>query len=184
MKKYLIGIGSILVIGLLILAYRMTAPAQPAATPPAEQTVGLPVAPSVETATSAPVQGGVISTGGIQTLDFIHDPATVKDPINPGFYYLGYHQYEGVTDPTASASPPYIIAYESDTQSFNIALLQEPIGPMREEMQQYLMTHLGITQDQMCRLSYMVSVPDRVSSRYAGRNLGFSFCPGATALPK
>ena len=104
--------------------------------------------------------------------------------INAGYYYLGYHMKEGFPDPTASDNPPYVISYIDSTQYFNIALLQEPIGSVREEAQQYLMQHLGISQDQMCRLNYMVSVPDRVNSQFSSKNLGFSFCPGATVLPK
>ena len=44
------------------------------------------------------------------------------------------------------------------------------------------MQHLGISESDMCRLSYMVSVPNRVNTIYAGQNLGFSFCMGAVAL--
>lgn len=128
----------------------------------------------------------VVDAGGkaISTTNFIADPATVKDPINAGYYYLGYHVNEGVPDPTATDNPPYVIEYIAETNYFNIALLQEPIGEQRLAAEQYLMARLGITPDQMCRLDYMVSVPDRINSYYSGKNLGFSFCPGATALPQ
>ncbi len=192
-KTLIITVGAVIVIGLLSLAYWITgsSPQQASSNPSAVQNAGFPVAPSVAggVASSSTAQGGIIPVAGsggaaIQMLDFLKDPTTVKDPLNPGYYYLGYHPYEGVPDPTATATPPYVIAYESDTQSFNITLLQEPIGPVREEMQQYLMAHLGITQEQMCQINYMVSVPWRVNQLYSSKNLGFSFCPGATALPK
>ncbi len=178
-----------------MLAFWLTSPKNqaPATNSPNRQNV-LPVANSignttvVGTATSS-VSGTTLSLvavggGTIQANNFINDPTTAKDPINQGYYYLGYHVNEGISDPTATDNPPYIIEYISATQYFNIALLQEPIGWVREEAQQYLMAHLAITQTQLCRLNYMVSVPDRVNSQFSGKNLGFSFCPGATVLPK
>ncbi|MFA6408276.1 MAG: hypothetical protein WCW36_02285 [Candidatus Paceibacterota bacterium] len=197
MKTILISIGAIAVLGLLVLAYRLTGPVVVTQAPtgtstPAVQNTVFPVASSVQSNTSAIATSSQVATmsiaivggGSVQTDNFIADPETAKDPINPGYYYLGYHQYEGMPDPTVTTNPPYVIAYISSTQYFNIALLQEPIGSVRIEAEQYLMAHLGISQDQMCLLNYMVSVPDRVNSQFSGRNLGFSFCQGATVLPK
>ncbi len=120
--------------------------------------------------------------GTLQTKDFKNDPVTVKDPFNPGYFFIGNHFFEGISDPTATENPPYKIEYTDATQYFNIALLQEPVAATRQDAEQYLMSHLGISQSDMCRLKYMVSVPARINSFYSGRNLGFSFCPGATAL--
>lgn len=197
-KILIISIGAVIVIGFFVLAYQLTGPPRaqtPTSGPAAGQNAGLPVVNSVmqniatTTVTSGFAQGTVMTVAGasgetIQTVNFINDPATVKDPINSSYYYLGYHVSESVPDPTANDNPPYTITYISETQYFNIALLQEPIGTVRKDAQQYLMAHLGISQDQMCRLNYMVSVPNRVNFQFSGRNLGFSFCPGATPLPK
>lgn len=143
----------------------------------------LPVSGSSQTVTTGPGGSGqagttVIGAGGsaIPVSDFLHDPAVSEDPHNPGLYDVGF-----AADATSS---PYAITYQADTQFFNIALLKEPIGPVREEMQQFLMTHLGIPQDQMCALNYMVSVPYWVNDTFTGRSLGFSFCPGAVTLPQ
>ena len=190
MNKYLfLGIGTIIVIGLFALAFWFSG-SQTQTQIENGQNIRLPVAGPISQSTATPSdQDTTISItsvdgGTIQTINFIADPATAKDPINAGYYYLGYHMNEGFPDPTASDNPPYVISYIDSTQYFNIALLQEPIGSVREEAQQYLMQHLGISQDQMCRLNYMVSVPDRVNSQFSSKNLGFSFCPGATVLPK
>ena len=102
--------------------------------------------------------------------------------MNPGYYYLGYHYANGTSDPTASNDPPYLIEYISTTQYFNISLLHEPLGQIRQQAEQYLMAHTGLTQNQMCQIKYMVSVPSSVNQVYAGTNLGFSFCPGAVQL--
>ena len=127
-------------------------------------------------ATSTPV--------ATQPKDFLADPATVQDPLNKGYYYLGYHvAHEGVSDPTATPDPPYIIEYIAQTQYFNIALLKEPIKTTREEAERYLLEHLSITKDQACnQLKYMVSVPYRINQFYSSMNLGFSLCQGAVQL--
>lgn len=119
----------------------------------------------------------------VQTNNFMADPTTIKDPFNSDSYYLDGRSSEEVSNLTTPTSSHFIIEYISSTQYFNIALMQEPIGPVRGEMERYLMTKLGLTQNQMCQLNYMVSVPNRVNSQYSGINLGFSFCPGAVVLP-
>ena len=201
-KTLFIGIGAILIIGLFVLAYVISGKSGTMQTP--NQTVGLPISGSNQVgqvtvttpgqsqgqyASTSPAQTNTIAVatyngGTMQVMNFIKDPTTVKDPINAGYYYLGYHEYMGVPDPTATTTPPYIIMYTSQNQFFNIALLQEPIGPVRLAAEQYLTARLGISQSQMCQLSYMVGVPDSVNSTYSSRSLGFSFCPGATVLPK
>lgn len=193
-KTLLMCIGAIAIIGLIALAFRLTGPNGRISTTnsPIGQNV-LPITnpvenPIVTTATTSVSGTGMIvasaSGGSIHTSDFINDPVTVKDPINSGYYYIGYHMNEGVLDPTATDNPPYIIAYISATQYFNITLLQESIGAVRAEAEQYLMTRLSISQSQMCQLNYMVSVPWSVNQQFSGESLGFSFCTGATLLPK
>lgn len=193
-KTLLISTGTIVVVGLIVLAFWLISPNSKTSTTnfPTGQNVlpiANPVGNPVVTAATTSVSGiGMIVAGAsgesIQTSNFINDPATAKDPINSGYYYLGYHVNEGVPDATATDNPPYVIEYISATQYFNIALLQEPIGQVRKDAQQYLISHLGISQSQMCQLNYMVSVPWSVNQQFTGRNLGFSFCPGATHLPK
>jgi hypothetical protein len=178
MKKFLIIAGITIVIGLIALAFWLANGNKTSTT--SSENIGFPVANSVAQKTTI----ATTTNATTPTKDFLKDPATVKDPINPGYYYLGYHVNEGVPDPTATNTPPYIIEYISATQYFNIALLQEPIGTVRKEAEQFLMADLGISQKQMCQLNYMVSVPDNVNSQYSGINLGFSFCPGATELPQ
>lgn len=112
--------------------------------------------------------------------NFLSDTKTVADPVNQGHYYLGNHFPFDSTPPTTM--PTYIIEYISPTQFFNIALIKEPIGKERMQAEQYLLSELGITKEDMCRLNYMVSVPVDVSEYYAGINLGFSFCPQSTPL--
>ena len=126
----------------------------------------------------------VTSSGGVmQTNNFLANPSTGAYP-TAGYYYLGYHApLSNVPDTTATAHPPYVIEYVSQTQYFNISLLQEPLGAARTQAEQFLRAQLGISEAQMCQLQYMVSVPVSVSAEYAGESLGFSFCSGAVKLP-
>ncbi|MFH1178114.1 MAG: hypothetical protein V1711_00085 [bacterium] len=191
-KTSLISIASVIVIGLLALAFWLSGSGNPSTTTNDAQSVEFPVANSIVNSTVTNITSALETTMSISTVNgesiktknFINDSTTTKDPINSDYYYLGYHVYEGVSDSTVTNNPPYIITYISATQYFNIALLQEPIGTTRLASEQFLISNLGISQNQMCQLNYMVSVPDRVNSQYAGKNLGFSFCPGATKLPQ
>lgn len=189
-KTLLFGIGGIIFIGLFVLAFRLTSSITPptANTSTAPSTVqpiipsgqSVTIAPSVQVATTSVVNTGLEVTPKV---DFINDPTTYKDPINLGYYYLNYQaNYSAST--TVSGNRSYMIEYISATQYFNIELLQEPIGPIRVEAEQYLMSRLGISQSEMCKLNYSIGTTNRVNSRYAGLNLGFSFCPGAVALPR
>lgn len=129
---------------------------------------------------TAPVGQGIMlgleGGGSIQVSDFKNDSATVNDTNNPGHYYLS-----GGLDPTTNNASHSTFYAESD-QSFNITLLKEPIGEVRKQAETELMQKLAISQADMCRLHYWVGVPNFVNSIYSGKNLGFSFCPGATPL--
>ena len=108
--------------------------------------------------------------------DFRKATTTIEDTNNPGRYHLA-----GGTG-LAQVEAPYLIVYTESDQSFNISLELEPLADTRRQAEQYLMQNLGITQDDMCWLRYAVLVPYEVNQIYAGKNLGFSFCPGATQL--
>ncbi len=182
-KKLFITIG--IIIGLAVLVGFIFWPRlkpKPLETPPVTQGTG---GPSV---TNPPPQspGGKTDAafslrtadgGSIRTKNFKQDPETVKDPINAGYYYLGYH-----LTGTPGEKVPYVIMYIDATQYFNIVLLQEPIGQVRRAAERYLMEHLGISQAQMCQLQYTVAVPDSVSAIYT--TLGFSFCPESVVIPE
>jgi hypothetical protein len=184
-KILVVLIGGAVLIVLFMITYRLTGSGAIPETPQtATSTTGgnagsqTVTGPSVSSPTAP-------SGGGIEVKGVMEDPDLAKDPLNPGYYYLGYHTNQGSsTDPTATTTPPYIIEYIASTHYFNIALLQEPIGMTREAMQRYLMAHLGMSQDQMCKLDYMVSVPAAVNEHFSGMNVGFSFCPKATILPQ
>jgi hypothetical protein len=116
------------------------------------------------------------ANGGSMTVkDFTWNSQTVTSPHIPGHYFLA-----GGLDTT---NAPYSIFFVTSDQSFTVTILQEPIGFVRQQAEQALSQILGVSAQSMCALRYSVLVPADVNQSYAGKNLGFSFCPGATPLP-
>jgi len=108
--------------------------------------------------------------------DFTKDASVQADPNVQGQYDIA----GGVT-PTASTA--YQIFYQTTDDYFGITLYKEPLGQNRIAAENQLMQKLGITKEAMCSLSYDVSPGPGVNTAYDGKNLGFSFCPGAVQLP-
>jgi hypothetical protein len=113
------------------------------------------------------------SVGGTLVIKNIKkDPALIADTVNPGYYFFG----------TTSSAVPYIIVYIDATNYFNIVLNEEPLRNVREKAQKYLQEKLDLTEAELCKLKYMVSVPYSVNQEFSSVSLGFSFCPGAIPL--
>ncbi len=137
-------------------------------------------------------QGSGVSTventmgGTLVTKDFLNNGVTATSPDAEGDYYLagdpGFCPTSGCA--AKSSSPDYYVVYRPSAKAFVIGLTKEPIGQSRQEAEQFLMNTLGITQTQMCDLNYFVLTTVDVNSNYSGKNLGFSFCPGAVTLPQ
>ena len=109
-------------------------------------------------------------------IDFRSDGITIPDPNNEGLYFVS-----GGIDPTETGAA-YSIIYSDRDQQFTVTLLKEPIGETRITAEQELMQRLDMSEDVMCRMKYWVGVPYSYNEFYAGRNLGFSFCPGAVQI--
>lgn len=105
--------------------------------------------------------------------------SAVQDKNNSGIKYLAGEDENGIIQ-----NAPYVISSLEDDQSFTVSLFAQPIGKTRVRAEKDLISQLGITAQEMCRLRYVVLVPFDVSREYAGRNLGFSFCSGAAQLPQ
>lgn len=123
----------------------------------------------------------------VSALDFIHNGITIPDKANLGRYLLAGNLGYCILDPQKCQAAPatnFTVYYDSGMKSFLIDLAEEPIGQARLDMEQFMLTTLGLTQTQLCSLNYFVGVTIYVNSQYTGKNLGFSFCPGATVLPK
>lgn len=185
MNRYLL-LGSVLLLLIIILGIAafvaVTAHKQTAANPSPNFPVATTTAASAHDQMTVALQNGQ----SIRTADFLHNGKTIQDPQNAGQYYLagsvGYCDTNG-SCPGGAPSDEYHIVYFSEDKSFIISLVAEPIGQARRDAEQFLMQTLGLTQQQMCALKYEVLTTSSVNGQFAGDNLGFSFCPGATKLP-
>lgn len=122
----------------------------------------------------------------IATLDFVDNGVTIEDPANAGVYYLAGSSGACTPDgacPVAGESGDYSIVYYTTDDSFAIGIMDEPIGKIRIEAEQALQKALGISSENMCSLKYTIGTTAYVNETYGGENLGFSYCPGAVALP-
>jgi hypothetical protein len=118
--------------------------------------------------------------------NFIDNGVTVADPANPTRYLLagslGYCTPAGVCG--AASTTNFTVFFDTEAQSFAISLTAEPIGEARRAAEAFLEQTLGIGPTQMCQLRAYVGTTYWVNELYDDKNLGFSFCPGATALPQ
>ncbi len=199
---WIIGIGIFLVIALVsiggwFLTRNMVAPIPPSPvtkpTPPpsnSTQPVVATTSPSPQASSTPPTEQTLTLTGQggekIVVKDFVNNGQTIKDTVNPGNYYLvgspGYCLGDG-TCPRAGEEVDYNISYNESDQSFTIILSEEPLKSVRERAENELMKFLGIPQTSLCALTYWVVTPYWVNQLYSGKNLGFSFCTGATQVP-
>ena len=183
MQIKLLGWIGILFLGAIIVGVLWYFLAAPKTTPQTTQQspVTLPLSGSVIplTGSSIPSQTAqklskaVQDSGVVVTNDFIRNNATLTDASNVGNYYL-----------TGSSTNGYAIGYRMPAQFFTIALEREPLGETRAAAENFLLLTLGISEEQLCSLNYYVGTDVYTSILYAGKNLGFSFCPGATVLPQ
>lgn len=190
-------VGTLLgVIAIAAIWYFFFAP-KPAPPPAPAPTTTLPISGSVTPVTSKPSFAtsstpGILKVaardgGAVTATDFIHNGVTLPDAANKGRYLLaGDLGYCATNVEKCQAGPTtdFNIFYDSTDGTFTIALLKEPLGQVRLEMEQFLTDTLGITQKEMCRLDYYVGTTYDINTLYASKNLGFSFCPNATPLPK
>ena len=143
-----------------------------------EVTPGGPVGGSETQVTGDRFDIAIVGERTLTVRDFRKDEDVfIDNNTNPGFYTLGPRQTE---DPTQD--PAYLVGFQETDSFFLITLIEEPIGEGRRQAESYLLNKLGISQTDLCALHYLVSVPWWVNELYTGKNLGFSFCPGAAPL--
>lgn len=167
-------------------------------TVPAGPTVTLPVGGSVTSggsnttpvaSTTAPRQTRVVADArgiALETRDFLKDETVRPDRSTPGRYLLAGNLGTCIGDQAAcqaGAVVPFNIFFNEVSQVFSIGIADEPIGDNRRLAEQTLEKLLGLGQPEMCRLKYYIGTSEQVNKAFGGRNLGFSYCPGATVLP-
>ena len=179
------GFVVLVVVGLAAVAMVSLLPEE---SPPAPPPTTLPSAGSTSSGSTSGAATLSIDAklGPVGVNDFIHDDVTEADPQNPGLYYLAGSPGYCLTDgscPGGYETTNFNITYDSKKQFFTVALLAEPLGEIRTETEQFMLKTLGITGTELCTLNYYVGTVSALNDYYAGKNLGFSFCPNATVLP-
>ncbi len=79
--------------------------------------------------------------------------------------------------------PGYQIIYYAPDNSYTLSLLKPPLGATRKLAEKDLSVRLGVSEAELCSRKIRVTVPNDVDTRYSGKDLLMSSCPGAVALP-
>lgn len=101
---------------------------------------------------------------------------------DPGVTAWGDNSTLVLGDGLIDEDPAFQIFYYDLDQSFNIAILQEPIAEVRKVAETQLLKRLQISTEDACSLLIVVATPGFVSEDLSGKNLGLSFCPGSMQL--
>jgi len=116
-------------------------------------------------------------TGKVVTVpDFTygHPSVEVEDT---GVTYVYVTQDDSLTE----LDPVYGIVYGSDS-SIVMGLFAEPLADARLRAEAKLKELLPIPEPILCEMNIVVNAADTINPVHVGRNLGLSFCAGATAL--
>jgi hypothetical protein len=191
MKNKLIMVVGILIALLVLLlggtwVYRLLNPTVPTSALTPNPFGGLTASTTPAGVSTGSMELKTQDGSNVLVTDFIHSGETASDVENQGSYVLagslGYCLGNGVC-PSGASTTEYNITYDSQYQSFNVALLKEPLGQSRLDAEQFLTQRLGISATQLCTLNYNVGTPYWVNQQFSGVNLGFSSCLSAVKLP-
>lgn len=162
-------------------------------TPTPSGTISFPSGTGVAPISSASSTSASLSfivgtqSGSLPVSDFLHNGVTVRDAANPTRYLLVGNSGACPSRPQecqAGPEVPYLITFDTASQVFAITLTQEPLSEARRQAETFLARTLRVSEQQLCSLKYLVGTTRDISEQYAYKNLGFSFCPGAVALPE
>lgn len=76
----------------------------------------------------------------------------------------------------------YSIYYNQNSRNIFIDLYSQPVVEARRLAESHLLEVLPFTDDEICELNISVQTNGLVDQRYAGRELGLSFCPSGVSL--
>lgn len=91
------------------------------------------------------------------------------------------YQYTGGS--VLESTDEYAISYDATSQSFNIAISEQPIAKSRTDAEMKFLSDLGITQSEACKLTVTLGVNYGTDPNLFDRNFGLSFCPTGVPFP-
>jgi hypothetical protein len=125
--------------------------------------------------TSTPV--GPAPTGTTLTLGTSEGNVTVNNFYNNPVFITQDQQTV-----VLAQSSTYSIVYNVSDSSFTISLLSAPFSAARQAAEAALLSSLGISQQDACKLKVSEGVPISVSDEYPGENFPLSFCGSSPPL--
>lgn len=108
----------------------------------------------------------------ISVLDFRQAKKTTN--LGDGFYHIDGGNVD--TD------LPYSILYNETDYSYSISLEASPLSSTRQRVSNDLLTMLGISATEACKLNVYVGVTYDIDQYLSGQNLGLSYCPDSVPL--
>lgn len=137
------------------------------------------------TSVPEPTQEIVSGEVRIPVNKILNDGKTYKDPANQGSYVLhGDLEYclDTSVCPDNRESESFAVSLDGRNGIFYVSLLTQPVSAARVDSEKFLKKTLGVTSNELCDLSYYMSVPDFVGSVYEGQHLLFSNCLNSQQL--
>ena len=171
-SSIVLGIAAALIVGLAVAGWLMHKAAVPEGP-----------APATTTASAIPRDTGAMlvieaKDGKVVTVpDFTygHPSVEVEDT---GVTYI----YVTQNDDQVELDSRFGIIYASDS-SISVGLFTGPLEASRQAAEAKLREFIPLPDAILCTLNVAVRAADTIDARYAGRELGLSFCPGAVPLP-
>lgn len=127
--------------------------------------------PSITSTSSARVPETFLSKSGQVLSDqpFIEYRKTQE--IQPGFFE------------STNESDVFGLYYLQSGGNLTVTLYGENTAKARLSAEEYLKDVLPYSEAELCSIDAIVITNEYENPRYAGQNLGFSFCPGSVVLP-
>lgn len=157
-------------IGVLLLYYSMTNIEQ-------EQYSALPVdtTQGTEPETTQPTADVLSVDTSAGQVRFV-DPATtgVAEQLDETTFNLG-----SLSD---MSTRHFNVIFNTTNNSFAVALLKEPLAESRVLAENFLLSRLSISREELCALDVFVSTTYTINPYYAGVDVGFATCDGSLPL--
>ncbi len=186
MKKVLIAVGVIVIVGAVFLFLYVTQKEQE--NPDTTQNgTTFPVGSDTQTNNSGSTTDD--NTNSSITDDNNTDDTVTRAQVNTDAILarketidIGSGSYILAGGNDTKITPPYQILYYVPDDSYVISLLSTPVRDVRIEAETEFLSIVKLSKKEACTLKVLVSTPNDVSEKFSGRNLGLSFCMGSEGM--
>lgn len=106
----------------------------------------------------------------------------VRDFRNDQFVQKAYGDYV-ISDAPGQDAGTFLMQYSTSDSGILVSLRRKPLSEARNNAENALRQHLGVSEENMCNMVISIGVASDVDYSLAGQELGLSFCPGSVELP-